>query len=165
MRKIIEQTIRDLVKGTGSQFIEMAEKKVIATKKMCAVEGRHGTVRFRVSFVIRSVVREVLNKGVIADHKQKAAMRAVVDPAMITTVSKALLENGELMATIAIFMSNYVEKELIQVKKGEEVSGLRNKIRKLAPSRPTSDPSENDDKPFTDKRLRRFCHDWETIEK
>lgn len=44
-------------------------------------------------------------------------MKAIVHPAMIKADFDALLQNDDLMASIATFVSNYFERESNRVKK------------------------------------------------
>lgn len=99
----------------------MAEKTVIDAMKMCSVEGQHGPFQSTVSWAIRSVDGDVLDEGVFAGRMHKAAMRAVVLPLVIKTVSNALMKNDALKAQIATFVSNRVEKKSNCVKKEEEL--------------------------------------------
>lgn len=57
------------------------------------------------------MVGKVFDEGVVIDHMQKAAMRAVVPLATIKAVADAFFKMENLMAPIATFVSNYVEEE------------------------------------------------------
>lgn len=133
------------------QVAGMAEKTVIDAVDMYAIEGQYGHVRSAVPSAIPSVVGDVLDERVVAEHTQKSATRAVVHPSIIKAVFDTLLKKDD-MAPIATFVANYVEKEFICVKKEKKLPELRRKIHMLQPSPPTSDPSDNDDKPSRDKK-------------
>lgn len=80
-------------------------------------------------------------------------MKAVVHPSLIKAVSDALLKNDNLMTPIAIFVSNYVKKELNHVRKEENVFRARRKTRGLPPLPPTPDPWNDGGIPSTEKQI------------
>lgn len=93
------------------QVSKMAEKGNIDAIEMNALEGLHETVRSTQSLHICSVVGEVYNERVMADHIHKAAANTVVHLDTINFVPDALLKNDEFIAQIATFVSNYVKKK------------------------------------------------------
>lgn len=76
---------------------------------------------------------------------QKAALRAVVHSVMIEAVNNALLKEDQSIALVAMFVSNYVKKDLIYVTDKKEKGRLQQKISCLSQSSRTSDPSNDDD--------------------
>lgn len=86
-------------------------------------------------------------------------MIAVLHPSTIKAVSDVLLNNDDLMAPIAIFVSNYDEEKSIRVKKDKDLAGPKKKIRELSPSPPALDPSDNDDIPSKQKKNRQLLRD------
>lgn len=86
-------------------------------------------------------------------------MKAVVYHSMIKAVSDGMLENDVLVASIATFVSSYVENKWDCVKVGDVLSGLRREIRTVPHSPPTLDPS-NDGYIISKKNIyRRVCRD------
>lgn len=130
-------------KKRDSQVAKIAEKADIDSMEKCAVEAQNTLVRSTESLAIRSVAGNILEKGVVAGHMQRAAMRAVVHPSMFKAVSNALFKKDKLMAPIATFVSNHVEKESSRIKKEGKFTGSRRKIRELLPSFSISDPSDD----------------------
>lgn len=88
------------LKREETQVGEMAEKTVINAMKMCAVEGKHMTVRLTISLAICSVAQDVFDKGVIAGQMPKAALKAAVQPAMIIAVGDAFLKNDDFTDSV-----------------------------------------------------------------
>lgn len=105
---MIYQAVIESEKKRDYHKAEMAEKTVIGTMELCAVEGQRELVRSAVALDILSVAGDVLDEGVVAGHMEKAAMRAVVNPSMIKAVSDALLNNEDIMAPVAKGVSSYV---------------------------------------------------------
>lgn len=70
-----------------------------------------------------------------------------------------MLENHDLMATIATFVLNCVEKVLDRVKREGTLAGIKRLIREQPPSLPTSDPSDGDDILSEKKKNRRVRYD------
>lgn len=95
--------------------------------EMCVMEEQHRAVWSTISLAISSVVGNVLSKEVAASHMQNAPMRAVLypHPTVIKAVSTALLKKDDLMAAIAIFVSNYIGKGSIRVEKEETILSPR----------------------------------------
>lgn len=85
-----------------------------------------------------SVAGDVLNERIRAGHIHKAAMRAVVNPSMIKAVLDDLLEIDDLIAPVASFLSDCVEKKAIHVKNEKEISKSKIKVSEVSPSLPTS---------------------------
>lgn len=63
------------------------------------------------------MVGDALDDGVVAGHKQKAAMRAVAHPSMVKAVTDASLKGDGFIVPITTFVSNKVEKKSSRVKK------------------------------------------------
>lgn len=101
VKTMINHVFRESEKERNSQVAEIAWKTVFDAMEMWGLEGQHGHVRSGVSLAIWSTAE--LNKGVVAGHMQQLAMRSVLYPSILNAVSDALLNNDNLMASLAMF--------------------------------------------------------------
>lgn len=91
VKVMTDQALEESRKKRDHQVTELTENTIIDVLEMCAVEGRHGDVRFIVFLAIISVTGDVLDEGKIAAQAREVAARAVVHPVMIQAVTKVLL--------------------------------------------------------------------------
>lgn len=80
-------------------------------------------------------------------------IKAVLHPLVVKAVSDALLMKDDLMASIAIFVLKYVEKESDRVKMERHLARSRRKTCELQSASPISDPSDDDDIPSKQKTV------------
>lgn len=103
----------------------MVEKTVINTTKVWTVEGQHGLVQSTFPFAIRSVIGSVFGDVVDAGNIQKATMKIVMHPSLITAVFDALLKIDDLKVSIAMYVLKYIEKETNRAKMDIELFGSK----------------------------------------
>lgn len=143
-KNTIHQILIEYEKKSDSQVAEMAEKMVIDAMEACVVEEQGGCVQSIVSSAICSAIGNVLNKAVGTDHTQSAVIKAVLHHLMIKSVFDALMKGESLMASIAIFVLNYVKNGSNCVEKEKHPSGSKRKIPEVLPSPSSSDlPDDN----------------------
>lgn len=141
---------------------EVTGKTVIDAMEMYAVNAQDGPVRSTILLAVRLLIRNILDRRAVADHMQRVANRAVGYLSMIKTVSDTLPKDDDHMVPIAAIVSNYAKKVPNRVKKEGELTGSRRRLRELLPSHPTSDPSDDDDIPSSEKMNRRLRRDKKT---
>lgn len=103
-------------KRRDSQIDEIAEKTAIDVMEMRAGKVQDRLVQSTVSLAVEWVIGSILNQEVVTGQMQRAARRAAVNPSVIKAVSNALVENDNLMASIATFKLSYVAKVSSRVK-------------------------------------------------
>lgn len=106
LRTMLDHTLMQFKRNWNSQIAEEAEKTIIEDLKMCVLEELHENARFREPFSKWLVVGDILYERTVADHMQKATVKAGVHPATIKAVADALLKNNVPMASIATSVSN-----------------------------------------------------------
>lgn len=121
---------------------------------MCVVKAQDRLVRCTLILAIHSVIANILDDEVVAGHMQRAATRAAVHASMSKAVFNVLLNNGNLNAPIATFVSSHVEIELTRVMKAETLDRSKRKIREIAHSPSASDPMNECGIPSKEKKNR-----------
>lgn len=90
VKKIIDQALVELERERYIQKSERIENTVLDAISICAIERQQWTIRSTVRFSTWSVARDALGNKVVEGHTRKATMRAVVQTAMIKTISGTL---------------------------------------------------------------------------
>lgn len=160
---MFDRALTESEKKKDFQGAGVAAKTVIDPMEMCAVESKNGPVPLLYHWPYCRWL-EYSGRGRCQCYMQRAATRARVHPSMIKAVTNALLKYDDLMALIAIVVSNYVEK-LSTRDKRKNVARTDKQIIELLPLPSTSDRLEDDDFLFKEKENCRQRRDKNNKEK
>lgn len=112
-----------------------------------------------VMLAICSLTQNVLDEKVVVGSMQRSKIKAAVRHSILKVVFTPLLENDDLIAPIAIFVSNYVEKESNTVKVDKYLAASKRQIWGLLLYPPTADSLADDEISSQVKRILRFRRD------
>lgn len=118
-----------------------------------------------VSLSIWSVAGDVLNERVSVGHMWKAAMKAVVHPSTFKAIPDTFLKNNDLIAPIAMFMSNHAEKGSNCVKRKKKLSGLKLSFKSFLHYLQRLTALDDDDLPPGNGKKRCSCSDEKSSNK